>query len=162
MPETLFYTRDIAIHFNVELPTVQEWFGAGAIEQADDASALSGQWVTTADKLLRAMGFEPLTLDAASRAQLLRPPVTSKEMAWLLSSPAKTLKPGSVRKRIRRRIDDPHMPGFLHFKLPGSKQLYVHRFDVDRKLKRATDRENWLRIFPLERKPSEKHENPVF
>lgn len=162
MPETLLYARDVADHFNVELPAAQEWFRSGAIDEADDAHLLSGQWVTTRDKILRAMGFEPLTLDEDAKAQLMRPPVTSREMAWLLSSPAKKMKPGSVRKRIKRPIADANAPGFLHFKLPGSKQLYVHRFDVDQKLKRSTDREDWLQIFPLERKPSKKHENTGF
>jgi hypothetical protein len=154
MTEILVYARDVAEHFLVEMSTVQGWFRKGILEAADDAPSLSGQWVTTWDKVFRLIGFEALTLDQTTRCQLMRPPVTAKELSWLLSSAARSRTSASIRKHVRRQAAADHSDRFLPFKIPGSKALYFHRFQVDQRLKRATDRNDWLRTFPRERKPS--------
>ena len=150
---TLFYARDVAEHFLVELETAEEWFRQGIIKEADHAAQLSGHWVTTEDQILRAKGIDPVLLDAASRARLMEAPVTIAELAWLLSAGSKRLTAGSARKRLRRsRI--------AWFKLPGSKLMFAHRVDVERVLNRATRRDKFLEYCPEERKPSLKPEKP--
>lgn len=157
---TLFYARDIAAHFLVEIATVEEWFRRGVIAEADSAAAICGHWVTTADNIIRAMDIDPTNLDQAERERLAAEPVVPAELAWLLSSRAKRVSEATARSRMRRPPNDPRRPGFLHFKLPGSKLLYAHRFDVERKLNRDTSREAFLREFPEQRKPREKYGKP--
>lgn len=152
---TLFYARDVAEHFLVELETAEDWFRRGLIKEADHAARLSGHWVTTEDQILRAKGIDPVLLDAASHARLMEPPMTLAEFAWLLSSGSKTITAGWARKRL-------HRSGIAWFKLPGSKLMFAHRVDVERMLKQATSREAFLAKFPKERKPSIKPAKPGF
>jgi hypothetical protein len=108
---------------------------------------------------MRAEGIDPLNLDQASRARLMEPPVTAEELAWLLSSPSKRVTAARACLRMRRPANRQTKPGFLWFKMSGSKGLYAHRFDVERKLNRATSRAQFLQESEWGRKHSYKHAN---
>jgi hypothetical protein len=153
MTERFLYSPDIADHFLVDQATAQHWFRSGTIKEADNADRISAQWVTTNSNVLRAIGIDPVGLDADARDRLMEPPVTADELAWLLSSQAKNVSPAAARRRMRR---------FLCFKMPGSKLLYAHRFDVERSLNRATDRARFLAENPAGRKPGKKNAKTGF